>query len=65
VTRPKLADYVATRAELLASATALFEKIRSGAVRVRIDRRLPLERAADAHEALESRKTSGSIVLVP
>jgi NADPH2:quinone reductase len=65
VTRPKLGDYVATRAELLASATALFEKIRSGAVRVRIDRRLPLERAAEAHEALESRKTSGSVVLIP
>jgi NADPH2:quinone reductase len=65
VTRPKLFDYVASRDELLASATALFEKLRSGAVRVRVHERFPLERAADAHRLLESRKTSGSVVLVP
>jgi NADPH2:quinone reductase len=65
VTRPKLFDYVATRGELLASAAALFEKLRSGAVRVRIGARFPLARAADAHRALEARKTTGSVVLAP
>jgi NADPH2:quinone reductase len=65
ITRPKLADYVSTRGELLASAQALFEKIRSGAVRVHIGRRFPLEHAADAHRALEGRETSGSVVLLP
>jgi NADPH2:quinone reductase len=65
VTRPMLGHYVATRDDLLASATALFEKIRSGTVRVRIDRRLRLEQVADAHRALESRATTGSIVLLP
>jgi NADPH:quinone reductase len=65
LTRPMLGHYVATREELVASATALFEKIRSGSVRVRIDRRLRLEQAADAHRALESRRTTGSIVLLP
>ncbi len=65
VTRPKLADYVETREELLASAGALFEKIRSGAVRVRIDRSLPLEQAAEAHRALEARETTGSLLLLP
>lgn len=65
VTRPVLAHYTATREELLGSARALFEKIRSGAVKVRIDRTLPLERAADAHRALESRQTTGSVLLAP
>ncbi|HEX6275813.1 MAG TPA: quinone oxidoreductase [Polyangiaceae bacterium] len=65
VTRPKISDYVATRDELVASASALFEKLRSGALRVRIDRRFPLAEAGEAHRALESRKTSGSVVLLP
>jgi NADPH2:quinone reductase len=65
VTRPVLAHYTATREDLVASATALFEKLRSGTVRVRIDRRYPLEEVADAHRALEARKTSGSVLLVP
>jgi NADPH2:quinone reductase len=65
VTRPVLAHYTTTRDELVASSTALFEKIRSGAVRVRIDRRFPLEEAAEAHRALEARKTSGSVLLIP
>jgi NADPH2:quinone reductase len=65
VTRPKLFDYVATRDELLASATALFEKIRSGAVRIHVGARFPLAGAADAHRALEARRTTGSVVLVP
>jgi NADPH2:quinone reductase len=64
-TRPVLGHYVATREELLSSAGALFEKVRSGAVRVRIDRKLPLESAAEAHRALESRATTGSVLLVP
>lgn len=64
-TRPVLGHYVATREELLLSAGALFEKLRSGAVRVRIDRKLPLESAAEAHRALESRATTGSVLLVP
>ncbi len=65
VTRPILGHYTRTRDELVASASALFEKIRSGAVNVRIDRRLPLDQAADAHRALESRQTTGSVLLVP
>lgn len=64
VTRPRLGDYTATREELLASADALFEVLRRGAVRVRIGQRFPLDRAAAAHRALESRATTGSTVLV-
>jgi NADPH2:quinone reductase len=65
VTRPTLAHYTATRDELVSSAAAVFLKIRSGAIEVHIDRRLPLDQAADAHRALESRQTMGSVLLVP
>lgn len=65
VTRPTLATYVASRAELLASAGALFDVIARGAVRVTPSARFALADAAAAHRALESRATTGSIVLVP
>ena len=65
VTRPTLGHYVATRGELLASSGALFEELRSGRLEVHIDRRLRLSEAAEAHRALESRKTRGSLLLVP
>jgi NADPH2:quinone reductase len=65
LTRPTLHDYVATREELQASATRLFEMVRSGAVPVRIGARFPLADAADAHRALESRATTGSTLLIP
>jgi NADPH2:quinone reductase len=65
VTRPTLFSYLATRADLLANAADLFAVLRSGAVRVEISRRWPLERAADAHRALEARDTVGSLLLLP
>lgn len=65
LTRPKLGDYVRTRAELLASANALFELILAGKIRVRIGQSFPLANAADAHRALEARQTTGSTLLVP
>lgn len=65
LTRPTLFDYVATRDELLASAGALFEVIRAGAVKVEVRQRWPLAEAAAAHAALEARATQGSSVLVP
>jgi NADPH2:quinone reductase len=64
LTRPTLFDYVATTDELRTSASALFERLRSGMV-ARVDRTLPLVDAAEAHRLLESRATSGSLVLVP
>jgi len=63
LTRPTLADYVRTRAELLTSANALFEMIAHGALRILIGRRFPLASAPDAHRALESRTTMGSTLL--
>jgi NADPH2:quinone reductase len=65
VTRPKLADYSATRAELVERAGDVLGSIARGELRVRIDRAVPLEQAAQAHRALEGRETSGKVVLVP
>ena len=64
-TRASLFTYVATRPELLATAEDLFDMIASGAVKIDIGSRVPLERAADAHRALESRSTTGSTILIP
>lgn len=65
VTRPTLGDYAATPGEMRASAERLFEMMESGAVEVRIGARFPLHRAAEAHRALEGRRTAGSTVLLP
>lgn len=65
LTRPTLATYGAQRADLLAMAAELFEVIGSGAVTVQINHRYALKDAAQAHRDLESRKTTGSIVLMP
>jgi NADPH2:quinone reductase len=65
LTRPTLGDYTATRAELEASAAALFDVITKGAVQIEISARYPLGEAARAHADLEARKTTGSLLLVP
>ena len=65
VTRPTLRDYVATRAELLDRAGAVLGGIVRGELTVRVHATYPLERAGDAHRALESRQTSGKLLLVP
>ena len=65
LTRPTLFGYIASRAELEESASALFEVVRSGAVKIRINQRYPLAEAAQAHADLEGRKTTGTTVLIP
>lgn len=65
ITRPSLAHYLRDRAELDWRARELFESIRSGAVRIRIDREIPLREAGEAHRLLESRATTGKILLRP
>jgi NADPH2:quinone reductase len=64
-TRPTMADYTATREDLDLSANAFFEVVASGAVKVEIGQTFPLREARRAHEALESRATIGSSVLLP
>ena len=57
LTRPSLVHYVATRAELLASAGAVFDAVLAGNIRVEIGQRYPLAEAARAHADLEGRRT--------
>ncbi|MFN3512448.1 MAG: quinone oxidoreductase family protein [Phenylobacterium sp.] len=64
-TRPTLFDYAATTEELDASASALFEVIASGAVRIDIGQTFPLSDVRRAHEALEGRETVGASLLIP
>jgi len=63
LTRPTLFDYVVTRDELEQASTELFAVIESGKVKIEVKQRFPLKDAAEAHRALESRRTSGSTVL--
>jgi len=65
LTRPTLAHYTATREELVARASDLLAWIGDGTLAVRIDRAYPLADAAEAHRALESRRTTGKVLLVP
>ena len=64
-TRPTLMTYNAKREALVASANALFEVVASGAVHITVNQTYPLQDAAQAHRDLESRKTTGSTVLLP
>ncbi|MCJ2187481.1 quinone oxidoreductase family protein [Novosphingobium beihaiensis] len=64
-TRPTLADYIATPEALAASAEKLFSRIASGVLQTRIGQSWRLEEAAQAHQALENRETTGSTVLLP
>jgi NADPH2:quinone reductase len=65
LTRPTLFAYIASRAELEESAAALFDVVRSGAVKIRVNQRYPLAEAAQAHADLEGRRTTGTTVLIP
>jgi NADPH2:quinone reductase len=65
LTRPVLRDYVASRDELLKRADAVFQAVSQGTLTVRIGARFPLQHAALAHEALDGRKTTGKVLLIP
>jgi NADPH2:quinone reductase len=61
-TRPSLPAYTTTHAALDANAQELFGMILSGAVKIAVNQTFPLKEAAEAHRALEARKTTGSTV---
>ncbi|MFO0688545.1 MAG: quinone oxidoreductase [Myxococcota bacterium] len=65
VTRPGLAHYIATRAELEERAGWVFDGLLSGRLRQTIGGRHPLREAARAHRELEGRGTTGKLVLEP
>jgi NADPH2:quinone reductase len=65
LTRPSLAQYAATRDELLWRAGELFNWIKAGELNLRIEKTFPLREAAEAHRQLEGRKTTGKVLLIP
>lgn len=64
-TRPTLFTYVAKRDDLVATANELFDVVGKGVVKISVNQTYPLSEAATAHRDLESRKTTGSTVLLP
>jgi NADPH2:quinone reductase len=65
LTRPTLFHHISTREALDSAARELFAAVKSKAVRVLIGQTYPLAEAAEAHRDLESRRTTGSTVLIP
>ena len=65
LTRPSLMAYTAAREDLLNHAGDLFEVVQSGAVKIEVNQTYPLAEAARAHRDLETRKTTGSTILIP
>jgi NADPH:quinone reductase len=65
LTRPSLNHHIITRAELLERSNELLGWIRDGTLKLRTEFEFPLKDAADAHRALEGRKTTGKVLLIP
>jgi NADPH2:quinone reductase len=64
LTHPSVSNFTTTRAELDATANDLFKMVGSGKIKIEISKTYPLQDAPQAHADLESRSTTGSIVLV-
>ena len=64
-TRPVMGQYLGTKDEIAEGAEKLFEKIKSGQVKVKIFKKYKLEEVAQAHKDLESRKIIGPAVIIP
>jgi NADPH2:quinone reductase len=65
LTRPTLVNYTATPEDLATAARELFSVVKKGAVKIKVNQTYPLREAAQAHRDLQSRKTTGSTVLLP
>ena len=65
VTRPTLATHIASRADLAERSNSLFDIVKSGQVKIETTAKYKLADAQAAHRDLESRKTTGSVILVP
>ena len=65
LTRPSLAQYAVSREELLWRSGDLFNWIAAGELKLKIDHTFSLADAAKAHQELESRRTSGKVLLIP
>jgi len=65
LTRPGLGDYTSTRQELEQRAGDVLKGIQSGTLKLRVEHVFPMSQAAEAHRQLESRATTGKVILVP
>jgi NADPH2:quinone reductase len=65
LTRPSIGHYTRTREELVQRASDILGRVASGELAVRIFRELPLAEATEAHRLLESRRTTGKLLLIP
>ena len=65
LTRPTMVNYIQTREELLGRANDLLQWVRDKRLDVRIGDRFPLADAAEAHKALQGRRTTGKVLLLP
>jgi NADPH:quinone reductase len=65
VTYPTVMDHVPTRTALLSRSEQLFRWVQDGTLKVRIGHRYPLAQAAQAHSDIESRRTTGKLLLLP
>ena len=65
VTRPKLKDHLLTPQERRWRSSELFDAVLSGQLQIRVGRKYPLAEAAQAHEDLQARRTTGKLLLVP
>jgi NADPH2:quinone reductase len=62
VTRPKLLDYTSSREELLGRANDVFGWLKSGQLKVTVDKTFPLDQVVEGHQYLESGKTTGKVL---
>jgi NADPH2:quinone reductase len=65
VTRPTLVNYIATREDLEKRATAVLNMVAAGKLKLRCEHTYPLKDAQQAHIDLQSRKTTGKLLLIP
>ncbi len=65
LSRPTLVTYVAAREALVKASSELFDLVAKGIIRIEVGQSFPLKDAAEAHQQLESRKTTGTTVLIP
>jgi NADPH2:quinone reductase len=65
LTRPTMAHYLRSRDELLTRCADLFAWIAEGKLEVRVGAEFPLAEAAEAHRALEARRTTGKVLILP
>ena len=63
--RPSMQHYLSTREEIDEAAKILFEKVKSGKIKIEIFKKYKLENVVEAHQDLEDRKILGPAVIIP